>query len=155
MGDTKVNLNFNKTTINHFWKQSDAKVAKAISVMENVEHWVVDDVESVAKELISLGKKMGEVSKESLNENAEEIIFIMAYISCGKALRLLNWIDATYPSLSFYYVMNARQTVEESDQARLLIDRLQTIKILSMLGKVFSPARTRLISELLKEKNSD
>ena len=148
-------LNFNKTIVNNFWKTSDQKVAKAISVMENVEHWVVDDVDSVAKELIALGKKMAEVSKEALNENAEELIFVMAYISCGKALRLLNWIDASHPSLSFYYVMNARQTIEESDQARLLIDRLQTIKLLSMLGKIFSPSRTRLISELLKEKNSD
>lgn len=153
MSETK--LNFNKTSINYFWKQSDQRVSKAISIMENVEHWVVDDVESVAKELIGLGKKMSEVSKESLNENAEELIFIMAYISCGKALRLLNWIDESYPSLSFYYVMNARQTVEDSDQARLLIDRLQTIKTLSMLGKIFSPSRTRLISELLKEKGTD
>lgn len=145
-------LNFNSTIINNFWKSSDAKVAKAISIMEKVEHWVVDDVETVAKELIALGKKMGDVSKSSLNENAEDIIIIMAYISCGKALRLLNWIDEAYPSLSFYYVMNARQTIEDSDQARLLIDRLQTIKTLSLLGKVFSPARTRLITELLKEK---
>ena len=145
-------LNLNSTMINSFWKKSDAKVAKAISIMEKVEHWVVDDVDSVAKELIALGKKMGEVSKDSLNENAEDIIVVMAYISCGKALRLLNWIDESYPSLSFYYVMNARQTIEESDQARLLIDRLQTIKTLSLLGKVFSPARTRLITELLKEK---
>lgn len=145
-------LNFNSKIINNFWKNSDQKVAKAISIMEKVEHWVVDDVESVAKELISLGKKMSDVSKDSLNEHAEDIIVIMAYISCGKALRLLNWIDESYPSLSFYYVMNARQTIEDSDQSRLLIDRLQTIKALSLLGKVFSPARTRLITELLKEK---
>lgn len=145
-------LNFNSTIINNFWKNSDVKVSKAISIMEKVEHWVVDDVDSVAKELIALGKKMSDVSKESLNEHAEDIIVIMAYISCGKALRLLNWIDESYPSLSFYYVMNARQTIEDSDQSRLLIDRLQTIKTLSLLGKVFSPSRTRLITELLKEK---
>lgn len=145
-------LNFNSKIINNFWKNSDQKVAKAISIMEKVEHWVVDDVESVAKELMTLGKKMSDVSKDSLNEHAEDIIVIMAYISCGKALRLLNWIDDSYPSLSFYYVMNARQTIEDSDQSRLLIDRLQTIKTLSLLGKVFSPARTRLITELLKEK---
>lgn len=148
-------LNFNKTNINHFWKQADPTVSKVISIMENVEHWVVDDVESVAKELVAMGKKLSDVSKESLNENAEALIEIMAYISCGKSLRLLHWIDAHYPTLSFFYVMSARQNVEESDQARLLIDRLQTIKTISLLGKIFAPSRTRLISELLKDKNDD
>lgn len=145
-------LNFNKTSVNNFWKQSEPKIAKAISIMENVEHWVVDDVEAVAKELIEFGKKLSDVSKDKINENSQEIIFITAYISCGKALRLLNWLDDNYPSLSFYYVMNARQNADESEQARLLIDRLQTLKTISMLGKIFSPARTRIITELLKEK---
>lgn len=147
-------LNFNKTAVNHFWKQNEPKIAKAISIMENVEHWVVDDVESVAKELIEFGKKLSETSKDKINENSQEVIFITAYIACGKALRLLNWLDENYPSLSFYYVMNARQNSDESEQARLLIDRLQTLKTISMLGKVFSPTRTRIINELLKDKTN-
>lgn len=148
-------LNFNNTIVSSFWKKSDQKVSKAISIMENVEHWVLDDVPEVAKELIAIGKKINLASKDALNENANEITLMMAYISCGKALRLLNWLNETYPNLSFYYVLNARQNIENSKESRLLIDRLQTIKTLSLLNKVFSEERTNTIIDLLKESNEE
>lgn len=147
--EKKEKLNLNQANVNFYWKGQDQKIAKIISVMEKVEHWVVDDIDAVSKELINIGKKMNTTDKSKLAKNSDQLIEIMAYITSGKALRLLNWLDDNHSGLSFQYVMEARQT--DDDTGKLLIDRLKTIKTLSLLNKVFSPSRTRLITELLKD----
>jgi hypothetical protein len=151
--DKKDKLNLNQANVNFYWKGQDPKIAKIISVMEKVEHWVVDDIDAVSKELISIGKKMNTTDKAKLAKNSDQLIEVMAYITSGKALRLLNWLDENHSGLSFQYVMEARQT--DDDTGKLLIDRLKTIKTLSLLNKVFSPSRTRLITELLKDSEKN
>jgi|SRR5471032_2388819 len=143
-------LNLKKSIVTDFWKRTDPRLARVLGVMENVEHWVVDDVEVVARKLAEAGKKMDQVSKETLAQVSEEVLFVMAYISCGKALRLLNWMDETHPGLSVHYIMEAKQT-SEWGPGRLMVDRLQTVKGLSLMGRIFAPARMRLIERLLKE----
>ncbi len=148
MSDNKLNLN--KRAVNFHWKSQDPRMLKILSMMEAVEPWVVDDVEFVAKDLVEFGKKLGNAKSPQLSKNSEEITLIMAYIFSSKSLRLLNWIDENYPGLSFHYVMEARHK-EDWEPGRLLLDRLKTIKTLSLLGLIFSPMRTRLISGLLEE----
>ncbi len=145
-------LNLTRSGVEFFWKNSDARMFKILQVMENVEHWVVDDVETVSKELVNLGKKMSSTSKQNLTKHSEEVIFIMAYISCGKAFRIMNWLDENHPGCSFHYVMEARQ-MDDWDPGKLLQDRLRTIRNLNLLGKIFAPSRIRLTSELLKEQD--
>ncbi len=147
-------LNLSKLNINAFWKNADTRMARAISIMENVEHWTVDDDEAVARGLIDFGKKMSSASKQSLTRHSEDVISIMAYISCGKALKIMNWLDENHPGLSFHYVMESRQ-IDDWEPGRLLLDRLRTVHTLTLLSKIFSPSRTRLISELLKENKDD
>lgn len=151
--EKKDKLNLNQANVNFYWKGQDPKIAKIISVMEKVEHWVVDDIDAVSKELINIGKKMNTTDKSKLAKNSDQLIEVMAYITSGKALRLLNWLDDNHSGLSFQYVMEARQT--DDDTGKLLIDRLKTIKTLSLLNKVFSPSRTRLITELLKDSEKN
>lgn len=143
-------LNLSKSAVDFYWKTQDERMLKILSMMEAVEPWVVDDVESVAKELISFGKKIGQAKTGQLSQHSDDITTIMTYIFAGKALRMLNWLDDNYPGLSFHYVMEARQK-EDWESGRLLLDRLKTIKTLSLLGHIFTPMRTRLISGLLEE----
>jgi len=147
-------LSLNKSAVDFYWKTQDQRMFKIISMMENVEHWIVDDVESVARELINFGKKISNAKTVQLSQHSDEITLIMAYIFSGKALRLLNWLDDNYPGLSFHYVMEARQR-EDWEAGRLLLDRLKTIKTLSLLGMIFTPMRTKLISGLLEEDNEE
>lgn len=143
-------LNLNKTTVDFYWKTKDPRMFKILDMMEAVEPWVVDDVESVAKELVNFGKKMSIVKTGKLSQHSDEITMIMTYIFSGKAIRILNWLDDNFPGLSFHYVMEARQR-EDWEAGKLLLDRLKTIKTLSLLGMIFTPMRTRLISSLLEE----
>lgn len=147
-------LNLNKSAVDFYWKTQDQRMQKILSVMESVEPWVVDDVESVAKELVNFGKKISTAKTGQLSQHSDEVTLIMTYIFSGKSLRLLNWLDDNYPGLSFHYVMEARQR-EDWEAGRLLLDRLKTIKTLSLLGVIFTPMRTRLISGLLEEDEEE
>lgn len=143
-------LNLNKSAVDFYWKTQDKRMFKILSMMESVEPWIVDDVESIAKELVNFGRKISQAKTGQLSQHSEELTTVMTYIFSGKALRLLNWLDDNYPGLSFHYVMEARQR-EDWEAGRLLLDRLKTIKNLSLLGMIFTPMRTRLISGLLEE----
>ena len=145
-------LYLKKSAVNFFWKTQNPRMLRILNQMESVEPWVVDEVESVARDLISFGKKIGDAPGGKLSECSEEITLVMTYIFSGKSLRLLNWLDENHPGLSFYYVMEARQK-EDWEPGRLMLDRLKTIKTLSLLGLIFSPIRTKLISGLLDEND--
>lgn len=146
-------LILSKSSVDFYWKHLDERMLKIITMMENVEPWVVDDTEQVATKLIEFGKNISNAKTGQLSQHSEDITTIMTYIFAGKALRLLNWLDDKYPGLSFHYIMEARQR-EDWDSGRLLLERLKTIKTLSLLGHIFTPMRTRLISSLLDEEKN-
>lgn len=150
----KGNLELNKRSVDMFWKNKDNRLYKIVSVMEGVEPWVVDDVESVAKQVVLFGAKMGSVKISQLSVHHKEMTTVMTYICCGKALRMLNWIDNKFPGVSFHYVVEARDAVDW-DAGKLLLDRLSTIKSLDLLAKIFTPMRTRLISGVLGSTDND
>lgn len=145
-------LNLKKSVVQEYWKKSDPRLARALNVMENVEHWTLDDIEAVSLAITDLGKKMDKTSKRTLASLSEELIMIMGYISSGKFFRLIKWMDETHPGLSVHFIMEARQLQQEWSPARLMVDRIQTINSLQLIGKVFAPSRTRLIVELLKDE---
>lgn len=147
-------LNLNKSSVDFYWKTKDPRMLKILNMMESVEPWVVDDVESVAKELVNFGKILSNVKTGQLSRHSDEVTLLMTYIFSSKSLRLLNWLDDNYPGLSFHYVMEARQR-EDWEAGKLLLDRLKTIKTLSLLGLIFTPMRTRLISGLLDDDDDD
>lgn len=147
-------LNLNKNSVDFYWKTLDPRMLKILNMMEAVEPWVVDDAESVARELINFGKKLSDANTGQLSRHSDDITLIMTYIFSGKSMRLLNWLDENYPGLSFHYVMEARHR-EDWEAGKLLLDRLKTIKTLSLLSMIFQPMRTRLISGLLEEDEED
>lgn len=122
--------------------------------MEVVETWAVDDVESVVRELISFGRRLADVEEDTLANCSDEMMQLMAYIFSSKSIRLLNWLDENFPGLTFSYISEARNR-DDWDPGLLLLDRLKTIKTISLLGVVFSPMRTRIISSLLDELTED
>ncbi len=145
-------LNLKKSIVNEYWKKTDPRLHRILNVMENVEHWTMDDIQSVDAALTEFGKKMDKTSKRTLATLSEEIINLMGYISSGKFFRLIKWMDESHPGLSVHFIMEARQLQQDWSPARLMLDRIQTIHSLQLMGKVFAPSRTRLIAELLKEE---
>lgn len=145
-------LNLKKSIVEDYWKKTDPRLSRILNNMGTVEHWIVDDVETVAQALADLGKKMDKTSKKTLAGLSEELIFTMAYIASSKFFRMVKWMDETHPGLSVHYIMEARNMKDDWAPAQLMVDRIQTIHSLELMGKVFAPSRTRLIAELLKEE---
>lgn len=147
-------LNLSKSSVAFHWKSKDPRMLEILTKMEDVEPWTVDDCETVAKEIVNFGKQLSTAKTIKLSRHYEEITVVMTYIFSGKSMRLLNWLDENFPGLSFHYVMEARHR-EDWEAGRLLLDRLKTIKTLSLLGQIFAPMRTRLISGLLEEDEDE
>lgn len=147
-------LNLSKSSVAYHWKTKDPRMSKILSKMEDVEPWTVDDIESVAKEIVGFGKHLSTAKTIQLSRHYEDITVVMTYIFSGKSMRLLNWLDENFPGLSFHYVMEARHR-EDWEAGKLLLDRLKTIKTLSLLSQIFAPMRTRLISGLLEDDEEE
>lgn len=147
-------LNLTQSSVNFHWKNKDVRMLKILHLMEGVEPWILDEVDSVGKELALFGKKLNRAKTNQLSKHSEEITVIMTYIFSSKSMRLLNWLDENFPGLSFHYVMEARHR-EEWEPGKLLLDRLKTIKSLQLMNLIFAPMRTRLITGLLDDEDDD
>lgn len=144
-------LNLKQSLVQRHWQVSSPRINKVFSVMEHVEHWVVDEAESVAMSLNQLAKIMNDVPKEKLGQQKvlEKLLFVMAYISCSKAMRIINWFDEKHTGMSLHYMQKIKQ-VEDWAPAGLMLDRMGVVMRISLMSKVFAPTRSRLIAEILK-----
>lgn len=147
-------LSLQRSIVEDHWKKTSPRMAKAVSVMEGVEHWRLDERKEVDEALKELVKSMNKTSRDAIAQNSQSIIYVMAYLSSGKSLRMMNWFDEKFPSGLTVEITDDAKNDPDSAHARLLLDRLQTIKSLSLMTKVFAPNRSRLILEILKSQKN-
>lgn len=148
-------LNLNKNAVDFYWRMLDPRMLKILTMMEKPENWVIDDIEQVAKELSEFGRKLGTFKdSEKMKDNYETMITIMTYIYSSKSIRLLSWFDKKFSGVSIQYIMHSKNQ-PDWEPGKLLLDRLITIKTLSMLGLIFNPVRTRLLMAMLEEDDDD
>lgn len=145
-------LNLKKSIVEDYWRKTSPRMAKAISVMQDVEFWLLDDKKEVNDALNDLAKSMDKADRDNIVQQANALLYVMAYMSSGKALRMMSWFDEKHPNGLTVDITTMAKSNPESIHARLLLDRLQTIKSLSLMNKVFAPSRTRLIIEMLKQE---
>ena len=147
----KNELNLLKGVVENYWKNKDRQLSNILSKMEKSESWIVDDAESVSRSLIELGKSISNSSNANLIKYSHEITFVIAYIYSSKAIRLLNWFDENFPGLVLNYLTEAYRS--KGAPGKLLIERLKTLKTLSLLGEIFHPKRSDYITNLLEMEN--
>lgn len=143
-------LNLKKSIVDDYWRKTSPRMSKVISIMQDVEFWLLDDKKEVNDALNVLAKSMDKASRNTLLEQAPSILYVMAYISSGKSLRMMSWFDEKHQNGLTVDLVDLAKKNPENTHARLLLDRLQTIKSLSLMNKVFAQSRTRLIIEILK-----
>lgn len=145
-------LNLKKSIVEDYWRKTSPRMAKAILVMQDVEFWLLDDKKEVNDALNDLAKSMDKADKDVIIQQANSLLYVMAYMSSGKALRMMSWFDEKHPNGLTVDLTNLAKDNPEDIHARLMLDRLQTIKSLSLMNKIFAPSRTRLIIEMLKQE---
>ena len=143
-------LNLKKSIVDDYWRKTSPRMSKVISIMQDVEFWLLDDKKEVNDALNVLAKSMDKASRNTLLEQAPSILYVMAYISSGKSLRMMSWFDEKHQNGLTVDLVDLAKKNPENTHARLLLDRLQTIKSLSLMNKFFAQSRTRLIIEILK-----
>lgn len=145
-----MTLNLRKSIIEQFWQHKDPRMARILMWMESMEDWMLDDNEEFNKALIDLVPKIENATRSALLGQSEPLLEVMAYMSSARALRMIEWFDEHFPrGMSIDFLEYAQQNPENT-AAQLLVDRLRALQSLSLLGRVFSPTRVRIITELLR-----
>ena len=144
-------LNLRKAIIEDYWENQSPRLSKVIKAMERVEFWTVDESQEVTGMLDKLSTRLDKSQSDSISENSNKLLFVMAYMSSGRSIRMMKWFDEKFANdLSADIVSSAKEN-EEDPVNRLLLDRLQTIKSLTLMQSIFSPARTKKILKILEE----
>lgn len=146
-----ANLNLRKSIVTEFWKSRDPRMNVILQWMEGMEDWGMDDDKDFSDALLKLVPHMERASRTAMLENSDPLIHIMAYMSSSRAMRMLEWFDEHYQQGLSVELVQLSQERQDDPQSQLMLDRLRALQSLSLLGRIFSPARTRLISDLLRD----
>jgi len=146
-------LNLRTSIVEDYWQRESPRLAKIIKAMEKVEFWTLDESQEVSNMLDKLSSRLGKSNAGSISNNSEKLLFIMAYMSSGRSIRMMKWFDEQFSNsdLTEHIVREANKEADENPVNRLLLDRLQTIKSLTLMHSVFNPARTSKILKILDE----
>ena len=146
-----MSLNLRKSIVEQFWQGRDPRMARILLWMESMEEWGLDENEDFSEALLSLSPKLEQAGRGTMLEQSEALITVMAYMSAGRAMRMMEWFDEHFPKGLSIELIEQAQGQSEDAPAQLMLDRLRALESLSLLGKIFSPTRMRIISELLRE----
>lgn len=143
-------LNLRKSLVERFWNNHDPRLARILRWMDSTEDWMLDERPDVMQALTSLGQKMSKTEPDALADRFDPLLDILAYMSSSRALRILEWLDRAHAgALSLRLVQKAMERPDA--RAQILIDRLQALRSLSLLGQIFSQQRMGRAIELLEK----
>lgn len=151
------NLNADVSTAgaHAFFSERDPALVQAIEGMESVETWTRDRFENVQGTLQKLSDKIEEIDMDDIQGTQHnKLIILMGYISSGKAIKLLMWIEHNSPNfvaktLAEAQMLSALDKINEG-AARLFVERFEVLEKMHMLSRVFSEERLRIVQRVLK-----
>lgn len=147
-----VSLNLRQSLVDQFWETRDPRMRQILEHMAVGEYWNLDSKERVAEALFGLTGKLDRAKPEAIERCLQPLIRLMAYLSTPKAMRLLEWMSDRYDTLAVELLKEA--AVMADPCGGLMIDRIQTIKSLSLLSNIFAPDRVKQVTELLLKINN-
>lgn len=143
-------LNLRKSLVERFWNTQDPRLARILRWMDSTEDWMLDERADVMQALASLGQRISKSDPQAIAEKFDPLLDVLAYMSSSRALRVIEWLDRAHEgALSVRLVQKAMQ--RQDPKAQILIDRLQALRSLSLLGQIFSPHRIGRAIELLEK----
>lgn len=146
-----MSLNLRQSVLEDYWRKKDPRLSRILGWMESMEDWMLDDDQEIMDSILSFSSVLERTSSSRVAENADRLIEIMAYMSAPRAMRLMSWLEERFPDGVSREILNNAIDMQGDPTADLLIDRLDTLERLSLLCRLFSPARTREIVGILKD----
>jgi hypothetical protein len=141
-----------------FFRDQDPVLEQTIIGMESVESWTRDSYEPVQAALQRLAERLEAIDMHELpQDHHNKLIILLGYISSGKAIRLLMWIEEFAPNFVARTMAEAQMLAAldhvNEHAARLFIERIEVLERHHMLHRVFSPDRLRIITKVLRILN--
>jgi prophage DNA circulation protein len=138
-----------------FFRERDPNLAKAVEGMESVESWTRDRVESVQAMLQQLADRVEYADLETEATAVQtKLIVLLGYISSGKAIKLLMWIDQTSPNFVAKTLAEAQMLAVldkvNEEAARLFVERFEVLERLHMLSRIFAEDRLEIVQKVLR-----
>jgi len=142
--------------VHAFWDSYDRRTLyRVIVAIEQVEHWVLDNVPEVDAALIYLGEVMDRGARFELAEEAK-MIRVLINTRASRALRLLQSLDVAKPGVASQILMFAEELNNAAEgripdkHAELFLRRNLVFERLQLLSRVFAPQRVSLILKALE-----
>lgn len=143
-------LNLRQSVLEEHWRKKDSRLSRILGWMESMEDWMLDDDPDVMDLILAFSATLERTTAEKIIDNADRLIEIMAYLSAPRAMRLMSWLEERFPEGVSRELLNNAVDMQGDPTADLLVDRLDTLERLSLLSRLFEPARTREIIDILK-----
>lgn len=151
----ELNADMSTEGTHAFFHDRDPLLEAAIVGMESVETWTQDKTQSVQDTLQKLSDRVEDIDVDDITGNIQsKLIILLGYISSGKAIKLLMWIDLNSPNfvaktLAEAQMLSALDKINEG-AARLFVERFEVLERMHMLSRVFSEERLQIVQKVLR-----
>lgn len=143
--------------IHGFWHDYDKRTLyRIITSMEGIEEWTADNDPQAEELLLRLGAHLDEITDFEITDEAT-LIKVLANIKVGRALRLMQFLDALKPGsaskLLVYAEEQSKDPVNKNRYADLFLKRNLAFERLQLLGRIFAPERINLVLRALESNH--
>lgn len=151
----ELNADMSTEATHAFFHDRDPLLEAAIVGMESVETWTQDKTQSVQDTLQKLSDRVEDIDVDDITGSIQnKLIVLLGYISSGKAIKLLMWIDLNSPNfvaktLAEAQMLSALDKINEG-AARLFVERFEVLERMHMLSRVFSEERLSIVEKVLR-----
>lgn len=150
------------TAVAKQWTTDDPRMMHVLMAMEKAEKWTLDGDLTVEASISGFGKKIeSSLGIAYAGKVSNELMFVMAHLKASRALRLLKWLDSRAPGVGLRIVQQSRRVLDDQyedggcDPARVMIERLDLLKRVRFISKVFSTSRIRFVLKALESENEE
>lgn len=151
----ELNSDVSTEAAHQFFRERDPALEKAVLGMESVESWTRDGTEPVQVTLQRLADRVEMIDMQDLDpELHNKLIVMLGYISSGKAIKLLMWIEQSSPNfvaktLAEAQMLAVLDKVNEG-AARLFVERFEVLERLHLLSSIFAEERLEIVQRVLR-----
>lgn len=137
------------------WGMEDLRLATTLMVMDSVESWTFDDNPDIEAKIKSLCDNLEAKGNEKLiGAASHDFLLLLAYMSTTRALHILSVMDSKFSGSGLRLVQKAVELTNrdpEFTEGSLMVERLETLRRIRSLNRIFAPARLRLVMKVLEE----
>ncbi|MFL9611159.1 hypothetical protein ACKF11_13820 [Methylobacillus sp. Pita2] len=139
--------------------QEDIRLYSIMVTMDAVESWVVNDprIEAAIQKLGETIENNGDAIK--IGSACRDFLLILAHMKTGRAMHIMNCLDERFTGAGLKLVQTAVSLHNHGEfdypEGKLMVERLDVLRKLRTLGRVFSHSRLRFVIRALQEVKND